>query len=298
MAEYRMKILLCTDGSADAELGARAAATLSGGSAAELHVVHVMGEVSPLLYPAGAPAAEYLAVFEERGRDLLAREVGKIRRLGGDVAGSHLRKGRPADQILDLAEELEASLIVLGSRGRGPVERLLLGSVSEEIVHHASHPVMVVRGGEGAWPPRRVVFGDDGSESARAAGDLAASIGRLFGARGILVRAFLELPEADLEARISDPRLVADARRRAERELEERATELQEKLGERPRIRMTVGDAARALLEAAEEGDGEAALIAVGRRGVGRMKRLWLGSVSTKVIRAARGSVLVCPPPP
>ena len=45
-------------------------------------------------------------------------------------------------------------LIVMGSRELGPVGRLLLGSVCEGVVHHALDPVLVVRGAEGACPPR------------------------------------------------------------------------------------------------------------------------------------------------
>ena len=286
------KILFCTDGSADADLGARAAVDLSKGFGAALHVVHVAEKLPPYPYPLGDPAA-YSAVLEEQARKLLAQQVEEIGRLGSGVAGGHLRRGRPADEILALAEEMDAGLLILGSRGKGRIERLLLGSVSEEVVHHAPCPVLLVRGGEGAWPPRRVIFGDDGSGAARVAGDLGASVGGLFGARGVLVRAYPRLPEVDLEGRAYDPRLVSDAMSRAERELRERAKELQERLGERPRVRLTVGEAAEALLEAAGEQDGEAALVAVGSRGLGALERLRLGSVSTKVVRAAPGPVLV-----
>jgi hypothetical protein len=68
----------------------------------------------------------------------------------------------------------------------------------------------------GAWPPERVVIGDDGSEAAKQAGKLAAGIGRLFDARGALVRAYPEMPELGAEGRVSNPRLVDDALRRAE----------------------------------------------------------------------------------
>jgi nucleotide-binding universal stress UspA family protein len=56
---------------------------------------------------------------------------------------------------------------------------------------------------------------------------------------------------------------------------------------------MSSGDAAACLIEAAEEGAPERALIAVGSRGLGAAQRLRVGSVSTKVLRAARGPVLV-----
>jgi nucleotide-binding universal stress UspA family protein len=162
-------------------------------------------------------------------------------------------------------------------------------------VHHATHAVLVLRGGEDAWPPERVVIGDDGSEAAKKAGELASSMGELFGARGVLVRAYPELPEADRVGRALDPRVVDDALRHAERELHERAEELGSLAGRRPRIGMAAGDAAVAILEEAREGDNAATLTAVGSRGLGLARRLRLGSVSTKVLRAAESPVLVYP---
>ena len=68
---------------------------------------------------------------------------------------AYLRLGRPgerivtvAEQIVSLAEEIEAGLIVIGSRGLGGIRRALMGSVSDSVVRHAHCPVMVVRGGE------------------------------------------------------------------------------------------------------------------------------------------------------
>jgi nucleotide-binding universal stress UspA family protein len=117
----------------------------------------------------------------------------------------HLLIGPSVNAVLDLGEEIEADLIVVGSRGHGPIGRLLLGSVSEGVVHYATRPVLRLRGGEDAWPPGRVVIGDDGSETTRKAAELAVSIGELCGARGALVRAYPEMPEIDAGGRISDP---------------------------------------------------------------------------------------------
>jgi nucleotide-binding universal stress UspA family protein len=202
------------------------------------------------------------------------------------------------DEILDLAGELEAGLIVMGSRGMGPVKRLVLGSVSEGVVHHARCPVLLVRGGEEAWPPARIVVGEDGSNSSRSAGELAAVIARFSEAKGLLVRVYPTLPERDLEGRELDPRMVDDELRREKRALEARATEIEDASGIRPRARIAVGDPAACLIEAAEEDAPERTLIAVGSRGLGAVQRMRLGSVSTKVLRAAKGPVLVVHPDP
>jgi nucleotide-binding universal stress UspA family protein len=231
----------------------------------------------------------------EEIQKVLHEQVERIRGSGVEVAKAHLRTGEPDGGIVGLSEEIGAGLIVMGSRGLGPVGRLLLGSVCEGVVHDARDPVLVARGEE-AWPPQRLIIGDDGSAAARGAGELAARIGRLFGARGVIVHAYLEMPEIDAKVRAFDPRAADDALGRAERTLEGRARELEEVLGSHPRPEIAVGDAAHVLLEEAGEGDEKRALIAVGSRELGRVGRMRLGSTSTKVLRAARGPVLVCPP--
>jgi nucleotide-binding universal stress UspA family protein len=160
-------------------------------------------------------------------------------------------------------------LIVVGSQGHGPLGRLILGSVSEGIVHHASCPVLVLRGGEGAWPPERVVIGDDGSEAARLAGTLAAGLSGLFGVKGILVHTYPNLPEVDLGGPESDARMVDAEFRREERKLEEQAAGIEQMLGSRTRVRIDVGESAACILDAAQDGEAEKTLITVGSRGLG-----------------------------
>ena len=79
------------------------------------------------------------------GRELLDEEVQWVRSAGGIVAQSHLLMGEVEREIVHLAEDLGAGLIVMGSRGRGEMRRALMGSVSDSVVRHAHCPVMVVR---------------------------------------------------------------------------------------------------------------------------------------------------------
>jgi nucleotide-binding universal stress UspA family protein len=297
MEGFPAKILLATDGSEDAALAARTAAGLSERACSELHIVHVLPRFPRYAYPGVTPQI-YSRVRDEelRGaRDLLEEQVKGIQARGARVAESHTRRGSTVDEILDLAEELRADLIVVGSRGLGPVRGLLLGSVSGGIVHGATSPVLVLRGGENAWPPNRIVVGDDGSEEAKGAGVLAARIGKLLDAGVLLVRAYPWLPETDAEGREFDARRVDDELRREERTLESRAKEIEDASGAlRPRVGITVGEPATAMLEAAGE-DEERTLLAVGSRGLDATRRLRLGSVSTKVLHAAHGPVLIYP---
>ena len=285
------KVLLATDGSKDAALAARAAVDVCEGTGAELHVVHVWFPV-----PTARLRAFMTAELKRLGKELLEEGVRRVEGSGGLVTDAHLIEGRAADEILNLAERIGADLVVIGSRGLGPVVRIALGSVSEAVIHHSRCPVLLLRGGEDAWPPERVIFGDDGSEAARAAGDLGTSLCGRHGARALVLRAYPELPEADAEDRKFDPRIVDDELRRAQKDLLERARELENRLGSRPKARLVVGDAASHLLEAAEEDAPERSLLVVGSRGLGTIGRMRLGSVSMKVVHAAEGPVLVHPP--
>jgi nucleotide-binding universal stress UspA family protein len=71
--------------------------------------------------------------------------VRKIEASGGKVDGSHHTSGRPAAEIVALAEEIGAGLIVMGARGVGGIRRALTGSVSDSVLRHAHCPVLVVR---------------------------------------------------------------------------------------------------------------------------------------------------------
>jgi nucleotide-binding universal stress UspA family protein len=298
MSIFPTRILLATDGSKDAELAATAAMDLSKSTGEELHVVHAWRPLPHYSYPSFVPE-RYQPPHEEGARKILEAQVGRIEEAGISVAEAHLVMGREADAILDLEEQIGAGLIVVGSRGLGPVKRLLVGSVSESIVHHAKCPVLVVRGGAGSWPPVRVVIGEDLSEDAHSAAKLGVTMGKLMEAETLLVHTYEgmpphpeTLPQADRELYEA---MVEKHLRQVEPALEERAAELEEAYDVRPQIRIVPGEGAQVLSEIAEEGDGPSLLV-VGSRGLGMGERMLLGSVSSKVLRAASGPVLVCPP--
>ena len=156
MSIFPTKILLATDGSREAELAGRTAADLAKKPNSELHVVHAFGiaPVGPPVYPEAtelqsvefeAENEERQRISEQRAREVLETEVQKVRSGGGTVAEGHLIEGRVAPEIVALAEEIGAGLIVMGSRGRGGIRRALMGSVSDSVVRHAHCPVLVVR---------------------------------------------------------------------------------------------------------------------------------------------------------
>ena len=133
------RILLATDGSEDSEAAATMAVAVSRWSCAELHLMHVWHDV-PTAHFRGFVRAE----LEREGRDLLEEQAQGIKEAGGTIAATHLREGSAVDEILKASEELEVDLIVLGTRGLGPLKLVVLGSVSAGVLGGASVPVIVV----------------------------------------------------------------------------------------------------------------------------------------------------------
>ena len=154
MSIFPTKILLATDGSREASLAATTAADLAKRTGSELHVLYVgevpnpYAEVVGLAGPEAVPSrlgAELEDEFEQQARDVLDAEAERVAAAGGEVAQAHLSMGKADHEVVTLAEEIGAGLIVMGSRGRGGIRRALMGSVSDSVVRHSHCPVLVVR---------------------------------------------------------------------------------------------------------------------------------------------------------
>ena len=143
MSIFPTKILLATDGSREAELARATALDLANSTNSELHVV----TVAPGYPSYDVRNPEVLEALRKRAEDILNAQAAKIEREGGKVAEKHLRIAERyrAEQIVRVAEDIEAGLIIMGSRGLGRLRRALMGSVSDSVVRHAHCPVLVVR---------------------------------------------------------------------------------------------------------------------------------------------------------
>ena len=139
------KILIATDGSRSAREALAFGLELANAQGAEVVVVHVVPAfdlvgASAFCVPSAlphAPSAVDRAVLEEAST--LAEEAGV-------VVQTAVLRGNPVDEIVAYADSIDADMIVVGSRGHGAVASALLGSVSQEVLHEARRPVLVVRG--------------------------------------------------------------------------------------------------------------------------------------------------------
>ena len=146
----RSPILLCTDGS-DEALGAISAGLHLLGSDHEFVLVTVMDAPDEASLAGSGHAGPELTQNEyddllARARDgaqsAIAKAQSELALLGADV---HVLGGDPGTAICQLATDLSAGAIVVGSRGRGRIKRALLGSVSDYVVRNAPCSVIVTK---------------------------------------------------------------------------------------------------------------------------------------------------------
>jgi len=144
LEEALKKILVAMDGSECALKAMRTAANLFKDAGAQLTLAYVMSK--PLAYPADFPGWG-LEAFEEEERKWANQMLGNAARQASDFnvqADTVVLGGSPAEAIADEASRQGYDLVVVGSRGRGAVTRVLLGSVADRLVHICKTPVVVM----------------------------------------------------------------------------------------------------------------------------------------------------------
>ncbi len=146
------KIMLCTDGSDDAQKAAKAAIEIALKFQSEVTLISAFNPAPALAVPVtGGPGlVPYLnaSVVQEiseqfhASADKLASEL-----LNKSKVPYTLRQGfgHPVDVIVDAAKAEQSDLIIMGSRGMGDFKRFLLGSISDGVLHHAHCAVLIVR---------------------------------------------------------------------------------------------------------------------------------------------------------
>jgi nucleotide-binding universal stress UspA family protein len=148
MSIFPAKIVLAIDGSQEAGLAAEAATELSRDTGSEVHVTYVLPTPEELIghhYYSSEIRESLIEQARSEARKFLEQRAEQIKSEGAKVIGTHLRTGEPDKEIIRLSEEIDANMIVMGSRGLGAVRRALMGSVSDSVVKHAHCPVLVMR---------------------------------------------------------------------------------------------------------------------------------------------------------
>jgi nucleotide-binding universal stress UspA family protein len=224
--------------------------------------------------------------------------VRALREAGID-ATAEVRAAPPAQAIVDVAREYNADLIVMASHQRHGVDRWLHGSVTEEVLVHASNPLLVVpnQTGRSTTQAMRVLVPLDGS----AAGEAALDFIRDWALRRpveVLLLRVVAVPQLGVawNPTLLVPPLTGEQMeeevRDAQLYLAKHAARLSEQgVHARREVIETAGSVARVILETAQREQVDS--IALGTHGKHGVERLVLGSISEEVLEHALAPVLL-----
>ncbi len=293
-----MHVLVASDGSERAEMAVDLAANIAWPPGTEIVVVKAVeseialtGDVWPVTFIDGAIDTE--SARREEAQQVVQAIAGRLARPGVDVRAVVLN-GRAATAIVDQARSMQADLVIVGSRGHGTIESMLLGSVSAEVVDRAPAPVLVAR----RRAINRVILAWDGSACAGRAADLLLTW-PIFARSTVQVCSVADLG-APWWTGFPEPgspdltQFYADAMDVTRQQHQELAVEMAAQLRSANITAIAEshsGDAATAILGAAE--DAGADLVVMGTRGRTGLARLVLGSVARNVLQHATCSVLI-----
>ena len=135
------RILVGYDASAESEKALKIALALGESTDSKVLVLAVARPSEP---ETPGKAASLLNGARERLERALTELRGRVQKNGSKIE-TQVAAGHPAEAIISKAREDNADLIVLGYRGTSTLDQLTLGSISEQVLSHASCPVMVTR---------------------------------------------------------------------------------------------------------------------------------------------------------
>jgi len=296
-----MRILLAVDGSRPAGLALNLLAGMGWPAGTHIRIVSVVPHGTNMVVQ-WSPRTSSLSELDRIEDAVVRSHAIALDAAERSLALAHpdvmlerfLLRGRAASMIVDEAREFGADVVVVGHRGHGPIETLLLGSVSAEVVDHAPCPVLVVRDDKLGT----VVLADDGSPSAV----IAASVLEAFPLPAQTPISVLSITDTGFpftaaaapglydQAITSYVRSLAEARDQTRR-IAEGAAERLEKAGYQTASVVRDGDPAHEIVEYARTQ--ATGLLVLGTRGHTGLKRLLLGSVARNVLLQAPCSVLI-----
>lgn len=284
------RILCPIDFSAGSQHAMAVAVRLATEADAELvlaHAWYVAAPAFPMDYSFSPQLVQQLGDDAQRGLDAAVQEATA---LGAKRVSARLLSGVAWSAIGEVLDDPSFDLVVIGTRGRTGLSRILLGSVAEKIIRHAPCSVLAVHPSEEVRPFTHALCPIDFSEAGQQVLTTAMGLVRSGGA-GITLLHVLEAP-VPYSGELQEPELLRDLDARTAEHLETWAAALRDKAAVPVTARCRVGWPGAEILAALEH-DASIDLVVVGSHGRTGLKRALLGSVSEKVVRHARCPVLV-----
>ena len=277
---------------------ANAFAKMSGGTIECVHVVDTtfLGDGGGV-YVSSADIARSVEAVKAQAEKELSHFVRKERLLGTEVT-PHLREGHAAEQIVKLAEEIKADLLIIQTHGRSGLDHLVFGSTCDKVLRSATVPVLAVKQDEhealskdGTLAIKNVLCPLDFSTFSHGALPLAKEICEKFGATmhlSHIVDTRFDYPEWTAQVAMNNSEHLLSA---AKESLEKTAKEMG---GIKTQTDATVGVPHKTLIDATANNQIDLVVLPThGRKGI---VHALLGSVAERVVRGAHCPVLVVRP--
>jgi len=285
-----MNVLVATDGSKYGKWGLNWVAKLplvEPPKVTALHVVDIASLRAPFLaQPVMAGNERYI---QEEIQRMEARSAKTITDTKKQLASLKLKgtvrkeQGAIAPVILNRAPKRDG-LLVVGSQGLDALDRFMLGSVSTNLIHHATCPVLVVK--DEAVPLRRITLATDGSDASAKALAFVLAKFQPDSSTGKGGRVPIQVTVIHVMPFIKYPELKEAGHRLVEQSVQKLI-----KAGFTAEAVCQLGKPAEEIMKVASKH--RADLIVMGAKGLGAIARFLLGSVSTRVVQHSSCSVLV-----
>jgi len=294
MSAAPRRILLATDHSDEALTAGRTLASLPFPSPPEVTLLHAMTipTVSTGTGPTPIPDAA-IERMQTAAEEAQTQQATALQAAGLTVAPV-IRRGKPANAIVEAAKEGNADLVVLGAVGQSAFERLLLGSVSDRVAGAVGCSCLVVR--PTGWPddarPPRLAIAIDETPSSRHAAATLAAMRWPAGTAVALISVMQTFDTFVPDFTGTMPNLWDELHNTAQRRLKEAAAPFEEAGLE---VTTDLRPAAHVGQELCRRVRAHKAdLVAVGDHGGSATMKFLLGSVSRFVLRHAESSVWIC----
>lgn len=293
-----MKILLATDGSEYAEEAAKLMTCFNFSTDDEFTVVHVITDMPFIEKDAASYYASLKKIKEEVAPRILDSIVGILQPLNVKISTA-LLDGYSDKAIIDAAADIDADLIVMGSRGIKGIKSLLIGSTTRSVTINSAKPVLIVKPQHlKATSDLKVLYAADGSEYSVETGRLLSSMpfpdDTEITILSVIWSAHMDIP--DRYKMIVDNKIkeaLAGIREKeydASDKIIEQAVSIISKRFKKVKTMIKLGDPSVEILNAAEEL--KTNIIAAGSSGMRGIKGV-LGSVSRTILGQAECSVLI-----
>jgi nucleotide-binding universal stress UspA family protein len=290
-----MNVLVATDGSQYGQWGLNWVAKLPFVEPAQVIALHVLDSAKLRLPFRTKLETQRVEARSARTLKMANEQLASLKLTGT----ARQEQGAIAPTILKRAPKRDG-LLVVGSQGLDALDRFMLGSVSTNLIHHATCPVLVVKGE--AVPLRRITLATDGSPaSAKALAfvltrfqpDRSTGKGRHVPIHVSVVHVIARRPLAPIEMGTTIPWIKQRELKVKEvgRKLVEQSVEKLIEAGFTAEPLCRSGNPAEVIMKAASKQ--RADLIVMGAKGLAAIDRFLLGSVSTRVVQHANCAVLV-----